>query len=118
MVLNEKIETLSLIELVKSLRTIRQDWRIKTPYQKYCYFYSIGKAGFNTVGIPLYQDDQKLYWYSYVPFSYIGLYTVLGVYTAYFYIGRGEFVKFLPSTCMLVGPLLAVSISVSFSENN
>lgn len=118
MVLNEKIETLSLIELVKSLRTIRQDWRIKTTHPKWCYLYSIGKAALKVIGIPLFEDDQKLYWYSYFPFVYIGINTALGVYTAYFYIGRGEFVKFLPSTCMLVGPLLAVSISVSFSENN
>lgn len=115
MVLNVKIETLSIVELFKSLRTIRQDWITKTPYQKWCYLYSIGKAALKIIGIPLFEDDQKLYWYSRFPFVYITIHAALGVYTMYFYIGRGEFMQFLPCTCMLVGPLLAVSIRILYS---
>lgn len=110
MVLNEKIETLSLVELLKSLRTVSHDWGTKTPYQKLCYLYSFGDAAFLVPGLPLYRDDRKLYWYSYVPPACIFLHVSLGAYTSYFYISHGEFVKCLPSTCFLIGPVVAVRI--------
>lgn len=112
MVLNKKIETLSIVELFKSVRTILQDWKFKTPYQKWCYFYSIGKFAFKLGSVPLYEIDQTLNWYSYTALGYIGLYTMLVLYTAVFYINSGEFMKFLPSTCFAT-ILLAVSIQNS-----
>lgn len=111
MALNAKIQALSIVELVKSVRTIRQDWRIKTPYQKWCYLYSIGKAAFKLVAIPLYEIDQKLSWYSHFSLVYMGLAVTLALYTAIFYTIRGEFVKSLPSTCF-APVLIAVSIDI------
>lgn len=110
MVLSEKIETLSLVELLKGLPSIAHDWRCKTAYQKWCYFRSIGKTAFKYCAIPLYEIDQTLNWYSYFQIIYTGLYTVLALYTLWFYINRGEFAKCLPCTCLLIGPLSAVSV--------
>lgn len=115
MILNEKIVTLSIVELLKSVRTIRRDWKTKTPYQKWCYMYSIGKVAFKLVAIPLNEDDQKLNWYSYFSFVYVGLYISLVIYAAIFYTNRGEFAKFLPSTCLLV-IMIAVSIKIALTN--
>lgn len=109
MVLNVSFETLSLFQLLKSLLTILRDWKTKNPLQKWCYLYSNGKVALRIIGIPLYEEDQRLYWYSRFPFVYIGAHLSLGLYTIYFYIGRGEFIQSLPCTCMLVGPLMSVS---------
>lgn len=116
MVLNEKIETLTLVELLKSVRTIRNDWSTKTAYQKWCYIYSAGKMANTVLGLPLYQDDQKLHWYSYGGLTIIGVYFSLGMYTACYYIISGEFVKLLPSTCLLSGPALSVSIKIKIKN--
>lgn len=112
-----KTDFRSLIELLKGFRTIRRDWKNKTPLQRWLYLRSFGDIGFGLTGIPLYRNDRTLHLYSYFAYSYMGLYTTLVIYTACFYIARGEFGKFLPSTCLLVGPLLAVSFKI-FSNNN
>lgn len=101
MLLNARIQTLSVVEVLKSVRTVRQDWRIKTPYQKWCYYYSIGKAALSTIGIPLYEDDQKLFWYSYFPVVYLGLHGILVVFTMYYHIYHGQFMRCLPATAYL-----------------
>lgn len=104
-----KNELRAMIELLKGLRTIRYDWKNKTPLQKWYYMRNLGKIGFGLVGIPLFHDDQTLHLYSYFSYMYVGLYTSFVIYTACFHIAHGEFMKFLPSTCLLVGPILAVS---------
>lgn len=109
MPLNKKIEILSTVELLKSFRYIRQEWRNKTPYQKWCYLYNIGKTTFKITNYPLYQIDQKLKPLSHLILALIGLVAALEIYTLHFYIIRGEFQKSFPSTCFLSGPLLAVS---------
>lgn len=108
MVLNEKIASLSIVAFAKSIFTIRQDWRIKTPYQKWCYLYNIGKTAFKINTIPLYENDQKLNWYSYFSYFYIGMYAFIVLYTAFFYIIHGEFVKCFPCTGF-IATLIAVS---------
>lgn len=114
MVLSKELKTLSLKELFKSLRSIRYEWKYRTPYQKFCYLYSIGKIAFGLIGIPLFQEDRTLHWYSYFGYIYFGIYTILAIYTAIFYILRGESSKCLNCTCLLIGPLLSVSSINSF----
>lgn len=104
-----KTEIRSLFELIKGLKTIKQDWKTKTPLQKWYYLRNIGKIGFGLAGIPLFHDDQRLHLYSYFSCFYVGLYAALMIYTGWYYISQGEFMKCLPSTCLLIGPLIAVS---------
>lgn len=104
-----KNELRSLIELLFGLRTIRRDWKKKTPFEKWAYMRDIGKMSFGIAGVPILHEKQTLTWYSYFPYFYVGLYTLLVIYTAGFYIARGEFWKCLPSTCLLIGPFFGVS---------
>lgn len=113
MLLNRGIDVLSVLGVIKSLRTIGKEWHEKTPYQKYCYMYSIGRAAFKLLALPLFEIDQKLNLYSYFPCFYITLYTLLVINTVIFHIGNGEFVKCLPCTCFLP-LLLAVSVLLSY----
>lgn len=109
MVLNKKIEKISSIELLKSFRTIRQDWRTKTPYQKWCFLYNIGRATLKLLAYPLYENDQTLKPLSHLTLALTVLVECFGIYTLYFCVIHGEFAKFLPSTCFISGPILAVS---------
>lgn len=109
MVLNSRFPTLSIRELYKSFDTIRLEWKEKSPLQMWSYIYSFGKALFQVVCYPLFEDDQRLNWFSYFIWNYIGVYGILIIYTAYEYIPRGEFSMWLPCTCMMAGPGAAVS---------
>ena len=102
MVLNVEIKALSPIELLKSVRSIWREWKYKTPYQKWCYLYSFGRISFALADLPLFRNDQKLHWYSYFAFAYIGFYGICVIYTAYYFISLGEFMKILPSTCLFI----------------
>lgn len=112
MVLNKHFKVPSPRELL-TLAMNRNEWQSKTPFQKWCCLYGIGKASCSPIGITLFQDDQTLYWYAYFLFVYSGLYLLLAIYTSIYYINIGEASKFLPCTCLLVGPVMAVSFHLS-----
>lgn len=99
--LNEKLKIPSTIKFIKSLRNIYREWKYKAPFRRWCYIYSIGRLGFKIVGIPLFQEDLKVYWYSHCTSLILGLYCVAAFYTAIFYIHRGELEKCIPCTCLL-----------------
>lgn len=109
MPLNKEIETTSALGLVKSIPNIRQEWRIKTPYQKWCYLYSLGRLGFKVIHYPLYETNQELSALSHLTIVIIGTIVLLEIYTLYFYIVRGDIFGALPSTCSISGPVLGVS---------
>lgn len=100
MKLNAKLKIPSALELLKSLRTIRTDWSYKTPNQKWCYIYATGKIMAKPLGLPLFEEDQTIHWYSYSQYIICGTYFVLVLYTAYYYAIRGEVEKWLSSTCL------------------
>lgn len=102
MVLNEELKTLSALELLKSFRSILTDWKNKTPNQKFCYFYSSAKIMLKPIGLPLFEDDQTIHWYSYSSYAVVGVYAILSMYTAYYHGMHGEPEKWLPSTCLLI----------------
>lgn len=109
MPLNSRLKVPTIGEMIRSITTIRHEWPYKSPFQKWCYFYGIGRAAFSLNRFPLFQDSQVLHWITYYPIFYIGTYFILVLYTAYYYIvERGELTKCLPCTCML-SILLAVS---------
>lgn len=112
MVLNKQFEVPPPRELLK-MATNRSEWHTKTPFQKWCYLYGIGKASCSPIGITLFQDDQTLYWYAYFLFVYSSLYLMLAIYTSAYYISHGEPSKCLPCTCLLIGPVMAVSLALS-----
>lgn len=113
MVLNEKFDVPSVREQIKIIFN-KSDWRAKTPYQKWCYLYGIGRTSLNILGFPVFRDDPSLYWFSYIFFVYMGIDIALVLYTIYYYLIRGDFNGFLPCTALLVGPLLCVSLKRVF----
>lgn len=113
MVLNKKLTIPSVRELFQSLPTIRKDWILKTPLQKWCYFYGVGKAACKITAVPIFEEDQTLSLWAYQLPVYIGINLVLVVYTVYYHLILGEMTKCLPCTCILT-VLLAVSIEFIF----
>lgn len=113
-VVNSKFEIPSVMELIRSLPTVRHDWRLKTPYKKFCYFYAYGRLFGNLMQMPMFKDDQTLCWWSYFAYFYYFFHPLLAMYTAYYYITISEYSKSLPCTCLLIGPLIAVSFQIHF----
>lgn len=109
MILNEKLKIPSSRELFKSFRTISTVWWYKTPNQKWCYIYAMGKSASKPIGLPLFESDQTIYWNAYLIYGIFGCYTLLALYTAYYYAIDGEPGKCLSSTC-----LLGIASCVSF----
>lgn len=113
MVLNKKLIIPSAREILRSLRTIREDWQLKTPYQKWGFFYGIGKAAVVITGVTIFKEDQTLPLLAYQICVCVGVYTVLALYTLYRHINEGAVTKCLPCTC-----LLSLLIAVSFCNSN
>lgn len=109
MVLNENPKIPSTRELFRSIRTIRGDWKLKTPLQKWCYLYGIGRAALYPPRVPSFEDDDTISFRSYQGIIYATIYVLLAFYTLWYHIIRGEFYKALPCTCIL-SMLLAVSL--------
>lgn len=109
MILNAKFKVLTPHELLNSIPNVRGKWSVKTPMEKWCYLYSIGKAACDLVCIPAFQENVKnIHWFGYFFLVYMTSTVVLTAYTVFYYIYRGEFQMCLPSTC-----LLAILIGVS-----
>lgn len=107
MVLNEKFEIPPLREVLNIPKT-RAEWKFKTPLQKWCNLYRIGRVSLNILGFPVFREDPSLYWYSYVFFVYMAIDVLLVMYTAYYFLSLGDLGAFLPCTALLVGPLCSV----------
>lgn len=105
---NIKIPTVK--ELLKSLSNARHEWKWKSPLQKWCYLYAIGKAAFDLNKLPLFRKDPtKIHWWAYFTFVYAGSDVVIVLYTFYYYLMRGDVYTCLPCTVMF-GLTLSVCI--------
>lgn len=109
MVYNKKLVIPTVRELFRSVRTVGEDWKLKTPLQKWSFLYAIGRASSIIIRVSIYSDDQTLSWWAFQGCVYFGIYFLLGVYTVYYYFMHGEVTKSLPCTCLLVGPVISVS---------
>ena len=113
MVLNTKFTIPTAIEYLRSAVTIRSDWNTKTPLQKFCYFYGIGKITLDMIGFPIFNDDQRLRWKTYMGHVFFITIFILSGYTIVYYILlKGDILAGLPSTCILGGPVVAVSLVI------
>lgn len=103
MVFNEKFNIPSTRELIKMLIN-SEAWKSKTPLQKWSYLYGIARSLNNVIKMTPYKEDQTLSWFSYYPLFYVSVHFILMMYTIAYYLPNGEFDKFLPCTCVFVGP--------------
>lgn len=99
--LNEKLKIPTPREMLNSIGHARQQWRTKTPFQKWCYMYGIGKAVFGIIKVPVFRENQRIgHWMAYLHFILMGLSASMTINTIYYYASRGELLKSLPSTCL------------------
>lgn len=115
MVLNQKLEIPSTRELIK-ITINRSQWNSRTPLQKWYYLYGIGRTFLVPTGYKVFEEDQTLPWYSYFTPAYITVYFLLAIYTSFHYTSQGEFVKFLPCTCLL-GIISSVRFSFAYESS-
>lgn len=101
MVLNSKFKTLSALELFKSIPNAKYEWKSKTPMQKWCYFYSIGKVPFSIAHLPLFKEDQNdVHWFGCFSLANSTIAVLLSLYTIWYHQVHGEAQISLVSTCL------------------
>lgn len=109
--LEKKFQVPSALEMLRSFRTIRQDWKLKDSIEKAAYLYGVGDLGYGTVGYPLFRDGQAIHWRASIYCMQYATHIFLVLYTIAFYLRHGQFAKCLPCTCLTTGPFLVVSTS-------
>lgn len=97
--LNTKLKIPSVLELIE-ITIKRNEWHLKTPFQKWSYLYGIGKACIRPTGFSAFDNDLTIKNRSYFIVSLVLIYLMLGIYTVFYYTKNGEFVKCLPCTCL------------------
>lgn len=114
LILKHKKNVPSPSEILKGLSNARSEWSRKKPLEKYNYLYGIGRLGWGWLHLQVFQDElsnsRKRYLNLFLP----GLHPILILYTLYYFIPRGEFIKSFPSLCMLG---CSVAVSQSYQNN-
>lgn len=100
--LNSKFKIPNALELLKSLKNVRGEWKSKTPMQKWCYLYGIGKDPFGLLRLPILNDVNHVHWFGYFIFVNASVVVSLSLYTVLYYAYHGQLKMGLPSTCMAI----------------
>lgn len=100
MVLNSEFKVPNARELFKSFKNAKGEWKFKTPMQKWCFFFGIGKAPLDLVYFPTFRNVNDVHWFGYFVFVYQVITILLSLYTVLYFAFRGELQMGLPSTCM------------------
>lgn len=107
---NKTLKIPSPFEMLKSFRNPVQRWKLKNPNEKLCYLYGFGRMASRVIAVPIFNNDRPLCWWSHFALVYFGMDVVLCLYTVVYYAIHGDFAECLPSTCMMVGPAIIVSV--------
>lgn len=102
MALNLEFKTLNAHELLASVKDIKNEWKTKTPMEKWCYYYSMAKVPFGLMRIPIMNDVNHVHPFCYFYLLYTSILIPLSLYTMWYYASLGELQKGLPSTCMSI----------------
>lgn len=101
MVLNSKFKLLSVRDLLESIPSAKREWKWKTPMEKWCYLYSIGKLACDLMHVAVFQEDvTNIHWFGYFIFVDVSTVIIFSLYTVYCHIGEGDIASSLPSTCL------------------
>lgn len=101
-------------ELFESFKNARTEWSLKTPLQKWCYFYGIGRASYRFIHMSLMNDVNNTHWFGYFTMVYVCGFPLLSLYTICYYICKGEFEMGLPSTCAAFISIAVRKICIEF----
>lgn len=95
-----------MCRLFKLMKSIKREWYLRTPRQKWMLIYWIGAKASESIGVTVY-GDMNNHWYSYFP-GFVGfLYQSMVLYTLVHNFVEGDYAKGLQCTCWL-----GVTISV------
>lgn len=108
MVVNTKYKIPSSLDLYR-ITTGKDDWQSKIPIDKWSYLFGIGKVFGDVSGLVVFNDDQRYRLRASFFYIFTVVYALLTIYTFYFHLNRGDLEYFLSATCLLTGPVLAVS---------
>lgn len=115
MLVNRKFNVPTIPQLFKSLKTYTSDWEKKTPLEKWCYLYAIGRGAFACIASPL--MNESYHWLRYVLVFYTGITPWLAPYTVIYYAYHGEISTGLPSTCLACVCMSVSKIGIAFKLN-
>lgn len=101
-------------ELINGIRNARDEWKSKTPLQKWCYFYGIGRASFRFIRMSLMNDVNNTHWFGYFAMVYVCGFPLLSLYTICYYTYKGQFEMGLSSTCAAFISIAVCKICVEF----
>lgn len=113
MKLDQNLRIPKPFELIKLTYGGNHELSKKTPLEKWCYLYGIGRMFISPIGYTIFEDDQTLHWKSKTTPIICIAYVLLSVHTAFHYIKQGQFVKCLPCTCLLA---ILLSVCISFAR--
>lgn len=74
-----------------------EEWRTKTPKQKWQTIYDIGAILSESIGVTIYTTMEN-YWYSYVSEVLVYVFFLTASYTIWYYFGQGEYFRGLQAT--------------------
>lgn len=100
MVVNSKFKIPTALELFKNLKNVQSEWKFKTPLQKWCYLYGIGRAAYTLIRAPIFNNVNRVHWFGYCAVTYMSVIPMLSLYTVCYYALNGNMRMALPSTCI------------------
>lgn len=101
-----------VLNKLKVLDNLKEEWRMKTPKQKWIFIYNIPAKLGELIGVRV-LTDLKVFWYSYICLAagFVQFSTV--AYTVWIYYQRGRFLEGLQCTSTL-GIVISVNESLEF----
>lgn len=113
---NSKFKVPNALQLIKSLKNVRSEWKLKTPMQKWCYLYGIAKAALHFIRMPLLNDLNHVHCIGYFTFVYLIGIPSLSLYTLCYYAYQGQLQVGLSSTCLAFICIGVSRIEIPFTE--
>lgn len=98
--------------MADKFRKFVEEWRIKTPKQKWQTIYHVGGLLSESIGVQVY-TTMEIYWFSYVAVVLGFVYFLIASYTIWYYFRQQEYFRGLEGTCSF-GIVFAVNCSIDF----
>lgn len=96
-----------------SIKSARSEWKLKTPLQKWCYLYGIGRAAFGLIRMSLLNDVHRTHWFGYFTMVYATLLPLLSLYSIIYYAYEGKLQMAFPST---IGGFICIGVCETWFE--
>lgn len=105
---NEHFKVPTALELFETIKNYKTEWKQKTPKQKWCILYAIGRISFTACQYSIFRDINVVHWFAFFIIGYQSIIFLLSLYSIYIFNTEGAIEKALPSTCM---PCIFIGVS-------